>query len=228
MRVLVVLLVMAGAAAAVYALHKSHPWVLEDGDNVAAFTYLSILLGALLWGGAVSMGGMRKAVLHLSLWAVVIAGLAIGYENRDALRLSALRALAVAAPGEAVEIAPGETVLTRARSGHFIANARVNGERVRMLVDTGATDVALPYDEARRIGVDVAALRFDRPVLTANGRAVVASVLLDEVEVGGVRFYNVRGSVAEPGRLPSALLGMSFLNRLTEFSFRGDQLILRP
>lgn len=229
MRLILVAAVILGAAAGLYALHAAYPWVLTDSDNLLHLTFLGAILGALLFsGGGPRLSGLRRTIGTFAIWGALLAVLVVGYENRDTLRLTALKALSGLNPGQPVTVSQSETVLTRARSGHFLAVARVNGERVQMLVDTGASDVALPYAEARRIGIDMTALSFTRPVLTANGRALVAPVLLDEVEIGGARFYNVRGSVAEPGRLPSALLGMSFLSRLSEFTFRGDKLIMRP
>ena len=117
--------------------------------------------------------------------------------------------------------------MTRDRAGHFTAIAWVNGEPLRMLVDTGSSDVALPYEEAARLGVDLDALAFTRRVITANGEAMVAPIVLPEVSVGPITLRDVRASVAEPGRLASPLLGMSFLGELSEVTIRGDQLRLR-
>ncbi|MEO1330051.1 MAG: TIGR02281 family clan AA aspartic protease [Pseudomonadota bacterium] len=229
MRIVLVLVAVAVAAYGLYGLNQIYPWILEDSDSLLHLTFLGALLGALLFAGEVpQLKKLRRSIGHLLIWLGVFGALILGYENRDALRLTALRAISGLAPGQPVTLSANETVLTRAQSGHFVAIALVNGERLPMLVDTGASDVAIPYAEAARIGIDVDALSFTRPVLTANGRALVAPVLLDEIEVGGARYYNIEGSVAEPGRLPSALLGMSFLSRLTEFSFRGDKLVLKP
>ncbi len=228
MRVILLLAVVGLAAAGLYVLDDRYPWALEDPDTLMHATFLALLLGALLFGAGRPTGaGLRRGLAQIVVWFALIAAIAIGYENWDQVSKAALRTASDLAPGEPVDVSENETVLTRGGSGHFTANATINGERIRMLVDTGASDVAIPFDEARRLGIDVATLNFNKPVLTANGRALVAPVLLDEVAVGGVRLYNVDASVAEPGRLPSALLGMSFLGRLSEFSFRRDRLTLR-
>lgn len=213
---------------AVAVLAQRYPAALESPDTLAYLVFLGVILLALLFGGGLGVRmTARQAVLNLSLFAAIFVGLVLVYDNRSDLRQTALRAVSALQPGHAVMLSEREAVLTRGRGGHFTAHADINGERVHMLVDTGSTDVALPFNEARRLGIEVDALVFDRPVMTANGRAYVASVLLDQVRIGGIALHRVQASVAEPGRLGGALLGMSFLSRLSEFSFRGDKLILR-
>ena len=108
--------------------------------------------------------------------------------------------------------------------GHFIVDGGVNGRHVRFLVDTGATLVALPAADARRLGIDYR--KGDRGVShTANGQAVVYRVTLESVTVGDVTLRNVEGVIHESAGLGIALLGMSFLNR-TEMRREGPNLTL--
>jgi aspartyl protease family protein len=107
--------------------------------------------------------------------------------------------------------------------GHFIAEGRINGSAVRMLVDTGATMIALSADEAKRLGINYRAGRPGR-VSTANGPVPVHLVKLDSVRIGDIELHQVDAVVQEAG-LPFALLGMSFLNR-TEMRREGRQMIL--
>jgi aspartyl protease family protein len=103
-------------------------------------------------------------------------------------------------------------VLAADARGHFIANGAVNGSPVRFVVDTGATVVALPAFEARRLGIDY---RKGRPGVTrtAGGEVPVHRVTLDRVKVGAIELHAVEALVIEQG-LDIALLGMSFLSRL--------------
>ena len=121
----------------------------------------------------------------------------------------------------------GAASLTKAADGHFWAEARVNGKAVRFLVDTGATTVALTAADAQRLGMDVGSLTFDRPVATAAGPAKAARVELDYISVAGARVEKVEALVLEKG-LPSSLLGMSYLGRLSRFEATRSALILRP
>ena len=115
----------------------------------------------------------------------------------------------------------------RAYDGHFRATADVNGGDIEMLVDTGASIVLLTHKDAVKIGVDMDALTFNVPVLTANGKSHVAAVTLDVVSIGDVAVENVRAAVAEPGMLHASLLGMSFIGEIEEAVIRKDRLILR-
>jgi len=83
---------------------------------------------------------------------------------------------------------------------------------VRFLVDTGATLVALPASEAKRLGINY--LQGQRgQVQTANGVAVAYRVKLDSVRIGDIEVNNVDAVVSENDAMGVTLLGMSFLNR---------------
>jgi len=109
-------------------------------------------------------------------------------------------------------------------NGHFTAEGRVNGSRMRFLVDTGATLVTLPAADAQRLGIDY---RHGQQVVsqTANGRVIVYRVRLDSVTLGSMTLNAVDAVVHESAGLEIALLGMSFLNR-TEMRREGANLTL--
>jgi aspartyl protease family protein len=98
--------------------------------------------------------------------------------------------------------------------GHFFIDGAVNRVPVRFMVDTGATMVALPQRDADRLGIDYRAGR-RASTRTANGIATVYVVQLDTVRIGDIELHGVEGLVHEGGGLDQALLGMSFLNRVT-------------
>jgi aspartyl protease family protein len=111
--------------------------------------------------------------------------------------------------------------------GHFIADPSVNGTRVRMLVDTGASIVALSAEDASRVGVRPLPADFTVPISTANGVTYAASVTLREISVGGLVVRDVKAVVLPRGRLEVSLLGMSFLRKLSHFEVAKDRLTLR-
>ncbi len=98
-------------------------------------------------------------------------------------------------------------VLEQDRSGHYEVPGLINGRPVVFLVDTGATDVALPESVARSLG-----LKFGPrvQVMTAAGPALAWMTRLDEVSIGGIRRLNVRATITS-GEFNGVLLGMSFL-----------------
>jgi len=114
----------------------------------------------------------------------------------------------------------------KAADGHYWAEASVNGSRVKFLVDTGATAVALTLADAQRLGIRPDSLNYDASVTTANGKTRAAVVTLASVAVGGARIDNVDALVIEAG-LDSSLLGMSYLGRLSRFEATPQALILR-
>ena len=98
-------------------------------------------------------------------------------------------------------------VLEQDRNGHYQAEGLINGQPVTFLVDTGATDVALPASAARALGLDFGP---KVQVMTAAGPATAWVTRLDEVSIGGIRRSNVRASITA-GEFDGILLGMSFL-----------------
>ncbi len=130
-------------------------------------------------------------------------------------------------PYAAVASAPLEATLNRAWDGQFRTIAKVEGADIGMMVDTGASLVFLRYDDAMRAGIDPDALDFSVPLTTANGRSFVAYYQFSQVRIGGVVVRNVAGAIAQPGALFNSLLGMSFIERLTETVIRKDAMILR-
>lgn len=96
--------------------------------------------------------------------------------------------------------------------GHYVTDGAVNGQPVRFVVDTGATVVALPASDARRLGLDY---RKGTVALTKTAAGVVPvyRVRLESVRLGAIEVAAVDGVVIEQG-LDIALLGMSFLNRV--------------
>lgn len=118
---------------------------------------------------------------------------------------------------------PASVTLKADGRGHYMVQGQINGGSVRMLLDTGATMIALSAADAVRLGIDY---RKGQPgmVNTANGAAPVYRVTLNTVKVGDIELNQVEALVQETG-LPFALLGMSFLNR-TEMQRQGEQMTL--
>lgn len=116
-----------------------------------------------------------------------------------------------------------EVVLERNRYGHYVATGAIDGKQVEFMLDTGASDVSVPADVARRLG-----LRRGAPMQyqTANGVITGYATTLDAVRIGDIVVHDVRASINPYMRGDQILLGMSFLRDL-EFTQRGDSLTLR-
>lgn len=109
--------------------------------------------------------------------------------------------------------------------GHFLLTAEVNGTPVTFLVDSGASTVVLSPEDARRIGMPPARLRFTERFNTANGTVRAAPVELREIRIGQLAQRSVPASVNE-APMGVSLLGMTFLNRLESWSVEGGRLAL--
>lgn len=114
-----------------------------------------------------------------------------------------------------------EVVLKRGLDGHYRAEALINEQKVNVLVDTGATGVAISQAVADRLQLkSVSAIR----TTTANGDAVGYLVRLESVKLGGIEANNVSASIA-PGLQGDVLLGMSFLGRMDVRLYKGEMTI---
>jgi aspartyl protease family protein len=110
--------------------------------------------------------------------------------------------------------------------GHFVTEFKFNGQKVKALVDTGATYVALNRTTAMRIGIPIKASDMRYSVSTANGEALAAAVNIEDVTIGKIRVSNVPALVLEDKALDGVLLGMSFLKELDRFSIEDRTLVL--
>ena len=109
---------------------------------------------------------------------------------------------------------------------HFFAEAELNGRPVTVMVDTGASMVALTYDDARRAGIYPRDSDFTGRSSTANGIARFAPVDIDRVSIGGIEVRNVRAAVMEDGKLETSLLGMSYLSKVGSVAMKSGKLVL--
>lgn len=114
-----------------------------------------------------------------------------------------------------------ETILKRGLDGHYRAEALINGEKVSVLIDTGATGVAISQRVADQLGLkSISAVRTN----TANGDSVGYMVRLSSVKVGGVEAKDVAAMIA-PGLGGDVLLGMSYLGRMDVRLFKNEMTI---
>ncbi len=118
----------------------------------------------------------------------------------------------------------GAVSIAASQGGHFMTSGQVNGNSVRFMVDTGATMVAIPASEARRLGIDYEKGQRGQSS-TAGGVVPVFRVKLDSVAVGDITLLGVEAVVLEAPGMDFLLLGNSFLNR-TEMRREGTTLTL--
>jgi aspartyl protease family protein len=191
--------------------------------------YLAYLIGFLVLIGTgvprMFRESFGEAVRSALIWVIVGLVLVVGYAYRFELKEAVDRVMAELVPGHAV--AHGRTVeVARASTGDFMISTEVNGVRIPMLLDTGATKVMLTRDAAIAAGLPMEMMHYTVSVETANGRAQAAAVTIDRIAVGGIVERSVPALIAQPGQLKVSLLGMSLLGRL-RWEMRGDRVVMR-
>jgi aspartyl protease family protein len=127
---------------------------------------------------------------------------------------------------ETAEYAPSDAIqLTRESNGHFYADVQINGLPVRVLVDTGASGIALSRSDAQRAGLVVSAGMFQVIGQGANGDVHGEQVRLDRVTLGPKTVEGMPAVVLDAGE--QSLLGQSFLSEFDTVEIRGDTMLLR-
>ena len=127
-------------------------------------------------------------------------------------------------PHSSIDAEGQRTVTLRAnRQHHYVTGARINGHKVTLLVDTGATDVVVSEALARELGLPRGAAGI---ATTANGRVVIYHTVIEEIVIGDIILRQVKASI-NPGMTDSApaLLGMSALKNI-ELRQRNGELLL--
>jgi len=196
----------------------------HDVGSLAIKIVLVVFVGGLVL--ALFRESLSKAIEAAAFWAVVGLLLVVGYSYRFELREVADRVVAELVPGHVA--GHGRNVeVVRVHGGDFAVAAHINGTRVPMVLDTGASSVVLTQEAAKAAGLPIEVLNYTVNIDTANGRTRAAAVTLDRLAVGGLTERAVPALVAQPGQLKNNLLGMSFLNRLESWEVRGDKLRLR-
>lgn len=164
--------------------------------------------------------------MKYALLVVTLIGIVIG------LTLPGAKRAPVVAPPVAAELAaapptdqPRPTVLDRADNGHFFTVADVNGEPIKFVVDTGATEVALTQDDARRAGIKFDPGQFDVVGTGASGAVRGQEVELEDVVLDGKRVSGIHAVVLDG--LTISLLGQNYLRRLDSVAISGDKMTLK-
>jgi aspartyl protease family protein len=171
-----------------------------------------------------TMAAVLGQAINLALAALLVL-VALGGRNTVTGLIASLSPDAA----ETLEVEPsasGSLVLPADRSGHFLVTARVNGEKVRFLIDTGASNVVLSRHDADRLRLPLGERDFTQIYSTPGGVVRAAPVRLAEVHIGARKFRNVRASVSERP-MDVSLLGISFLGRLASYEVSGGKMTLR-
>ena len=218
---------LIACSVGIWALFHLFPEVsLSEMDTAWVVRLVAILA---LGSSAILFGRQfraRDVARNIAIWLAVGAVLAIVYSCRDVFAPLGARMEGEFLPAEPRALDDRTVVLTETDAGDYRATGEVNGIRVRFAIDTGASDIVLSPQDARRIGIDTSALSYTHETGTANGAGHAADVTVASLALGPIRFENLRVFVNQ-APMDSSLLGMAFLRRMQSFESREHKLYLR-
>jgi aspartyl protease family protein len=168
---------------------------------------------------------LKDSVRHAAVWIGVGGVLVLAVAYRVELTDVGQRLRSALVPGYAVATKPHELMLTQDSDGDFRVVGQVNGQPVTFVVDTGASDIVLSPADAKRVGIDLAALHFDHDYETANGTGRGAPFTATSLAVGPIQLSHVALSVNQ-APMSASLLGMTFFKQLDSFEMKNGRLVM--
>jgi aspartyl protease family protein len=112
------------------------------------------------------------------------------------------------------------SIPARAEDVPFV-NGYIGNRSVRFMVDTGASEVSIPYRRAIELGIPVFNGQRSEST-TASGRVGIYKIRLAAITVGDVTVRNVAAHVSiSEGGSQEILLGMSFLRYVSLHMHNG-------
>ena len=224
----ILLLILLVATVALVALHGGYdagtgtrfPDISASMPDIALIIFVTgMLLTAFRWR-------LTEAFEAAMLWLVIVTFILVGYTYRSEVTEVGQRVLAQLFPGYVAN--RGRVVeLSRGRGGGFPVTTHVNGARIAMILDTGASAVMLTQEAARAAGLPLEVLNYTVSLETANGRTRAAAVTIDRLAIGNIVERSVPALIVSDHQLKTNLLGMTFLNRLESWQVKGDRLQMR-
>ncbi len=170
---------------------------------------------------------VNKALKYIGAWAGIALFCIILYSYRFEFESLRQRIAGEIYPSKVRNNDLGQVIINLSQDNHFYVDVKINGQKVRFMIDTGASDMVLNIADAKRVGINLENLVFNKIYQTANGKSYGASVNLDSLEFGEILMRNVRVSV-NSADMGVSLLGMSFLRKFKKYEFYQDRLILTP
>lgn len=198
---------------------------LNSGDYANIFYFL--IIAALIGRGVMARFSHQpsKFLNYATIWLGIIFVLVVGYSYRYQFSDFGSRFMGEMSPSRPQTEEDGSVSFRVAKDGHYHIMTEINGTSVEFMLDTGASDVVITRNIARRIGINIKDLEFTKIYNTANGTVKGAPIIIESLKIGDFEVQNVRASVNDSD-LDTPLLGMSFLEKLQGYEVRDGVLKL--
>ncbi|AIL65286.1 putative aspartyl protease [Rickettsiales bacterium Ac37b] len=200
---------------------------INNSEDTLRILYLALLISAIGIGYVYSLRNEKISVIarNIGIWLlffVISLGL---YSYKDIILRSKI--VSSLLPMRAVQLKDGSLMFSRQLDGAFHVEVIINGAKLDCIIDTGATNIVLSPNNIQNIGIEMSTLNFNIPVMTANGRGLVAKSLVSSLEIGPLKLNNVNVYINQ-AEMDTCLLGMSFLNQFSKVNIEGENLIIKP
>ena len=181
---------------------------------------------ALLAAGVLAQLSPAQQRDLLSSARAVIGGSPMADAGGAPRRLVAASAVSEPAYPRSEQASSNRETIEPDRGGQYEAEVEIDGRRLPVMIDTGATFLTLSYEDAERLGIRLMPSDYMYKASTANGVSMVGKVQLSRVTLGSITIRDVTALVCGRGQLVQSLLGMSFLSRLSSLSVDHGRLAL--
>lgn len=192
----------------------------EDFGQIIYYVLFIVIASSTL-----ASGKIWRNIKHLALWFAIISILLVGYSYRHELYSVKQKVMGELIPVKGFQKNPDSISFPLSSDGHFYIRAEVNGVPITFLADTGASDIVLSPHDAKRIGIEIDKLSFNKYYETANGTVRGSSIRISDLTISEINLKKIGASVNEAA-MRNSLLGMTFFKRLKSYEVKNDVLTL--
>lgn len=199
---------------------------MNNGEQAADFLYLILVLVLVVSALSARRLPVGHTLKMFAAWALIFVAVIVAFMLKDDFVALGKRVVGEASGGTQIVQTGKELRIRQAPDGHFWVNAKLNGETVRFLIDSGATTTSISAETARRAGIERDS-GFRTVVQTANGMVAVDRGRVERLELGTIDRRDLAVHISEAfGDMN--VLGMNFLSSLSSWGVEGKWLVLKP
>lgn len=197
-----------------------------SGDRTAEFIYLVAILVFVASALTVRRMPIGKGLKMFAGWVIIFLAAFVAFALKDDV-VSFANQVLDERRAESTGVQVGQELqIKQSLDGHFWVEARLNGQEVRFLVDSGATTTSISGRTARQAGIEPSS-GIPAVVQTANGKVAVQRGRAERLEVGHIVREDLAVHISD-GFGETNVLGMNFLSSLSGWGVERNRLILKP